>query len=196
MALVPYVVEQTSRGERSYDIYSRLLNDRIIMLCDQIDDAVASVVVAQLLYLEGQDPEKDIDLYINSPGGVITAGMAIYDTIQYIKCDVSTICMGMAASMGSFLLSSGTKGKRFALPNSEILIHQPLIAGGGISGPCTDIKIHSDHMVKTREKLNRILAQNTGKPIEQINIDTERDNYMTAQEALEYGLIDKVITNR
>ena len=195
MALVPYVVEQTSRGERSYDIYSRLLNDRIIMLCDQIDDAVASVVVAQLLYLEGQDPEKDIDLYINSPGGVITAGMAIYDTIQYIKCDVSTICMGMAASMGSFL-SSGTKGKRFALPNSEILIHQPLIAGGGISGQCTDIKIHSDHMVKTREKLNRILAQNTGKPIEQINIDTERDNYMTAQEALEYGLIDKVITNR
>jgi len=194
MALVPYVVEQTSRGERSYDIYSRLLNDRIIMLCDQIDDAVASVVVAQLLYLEGQDPEKDIDLYINSPGGVITAGMAIYDTIQYIKCDVSTICM--AASMGSFLLSSGTKGKRFALPNSEILIHQPLIAGGGISGQCTDIKIHSDHMVKTREKLNRILAQNTGKPIEQINIDTERDNYMTAQEALEYGLIDKVITNR
>ena len=194
MALVPYVVEQTSRGERSYDIYSRLLNDRIIMLCDQIDDAVASVVVAQLLYLEGQDPEKDIDLYINSPGGVITAGMAIYDTIQYIKCDVSTICMGMAASMGSFLLSSGTKGKRFALPNSEILIH--LIAGGGISGQCTDIKIHSDHMVKTREKLNRILAQNTGKPIEQINIDTERDNYMTAQEALEYGLIDKVITNR
>jgi len=191
MALVPYVVEQTSRGERSYDIYSRLLNDRIIMLCDQIDDAVASVVVAQLLYLEGQDPEKDIDLYINSPGGVITAGMAIYDTIQYIKCDVS-----MAASMGSFLLSSGTKGKRFALPNSEILIHQPLIAGGGISGQCTDIKIHSDHMVKTREKLNRILAQNTGKPIEQINIDTERDNYMTAQEALEYGLIDKVITNR
>ena len=188
MALVPYVVEQTSRGERSYDIYSRLLNDRIIMLCDQIDDAVASVVVAQLLYLEGQDPEKDIDLYINSPGGVITAGMAIYDTIQYIKCDVSTICMGMAASMGSFLLSSGTKGKR--------LIDQPLIAGGGISGQCTDIKIHSDHMVKTREKLNRILAQNTGKPIEQINIDTERDNYMTAQEALEYGLIDKVITNR
>ena len=178
MALVPYVVEQTSRGERSYDIYSRLLNDRIIMLCDQLDDAVA------------------IDLYINSPGGVITAGMAIYDTIQYIKCDVSTICMGMAASMGSFLLSSGTKGKRFALPNSEILIHQPLIAGGGISGQCTDIKIHSDHMVKTREKLNRILAQNTGKPIEQINIDTERDNYMTAQEALEYGLIDKVITNR
>ena len=184
MALVPYVVEQTSRGERSYDIYSRLLNDRIIMLCDQIDDAVASVVVAQLLYLEGQDPEKDIDLYINSPGGVITAGMAIYDTIQYIKCDVSTICMGMAASMGSFLLSSGTKGKRFALPNSEILIHQPLIAGGGISGQCTDIKIHSDHMVKTREKLNRILAQNTGKPIEQINIDVKGVDDMTDRRDL------------
>ena len=196
MALVPYVVEQTSRGERSYDIYSRLLNDRIVFLSDEVNDVTASLVVAQLLFLEAQDPDKDIDLYINSPGGVITAGMAIYDTIQYIKCDVSTICMGMAASMGSFLLSSGTKGKRFALPNSEILIHQPLIAGGGISGQCTDIKIHSDHMVKTREKLNRILAQNTGKPIEQINIDTERDNYMTAQEALEYGLIDKVITNR
>ena len=196
MALIPYVVEQTSRGERSYDIFSRLLNDRIIMLCDQIDDAVASVVVAQLLYLEGQDPEKDIDLYINSPGGVITAGMAIYDTMQYIKCDVSTICIGMAASMGSFLLSSGAKGKRFALPNSEILIHQPLIAGGGLSGPCTDIKIHSDHMVRTREKLNSILAKNTGKPIEQINADTERDNYLTAQQAMEYGLIDKVITNR
>ena len=196
MALVPYVVEQTSRGERSYDIYSRLLNDRIIMLCDQIDDAVASVVIAQLLYLEGQDPEKDIDHYINSPGGVITAGMAIYDTMQYIKCDVSTICIGMAASMGSFLLSSGAKGKRFALPNSEIMIHQPLIAGGGLSGQCTDIKIHSDHMVATRDKLNRILAQNSGKTVEQIALDTERDNYMTAQEAMEYGLIDKVITNR
>ena len=196
MALIPYVVEQTSRGERSYDIYSRLLNDRIIMLCDAVDDAVASVVVAQLLYLEGQDPEKDIDLYINSPGGSITAGMAIYDTMQYIKCDVSTICIGMAASMGAFLLSSGAKGKRFALPNSEILIHQPLIAGGGLSGQCTDIKIHSDHIVATREKLNRILAENTGKPIEQINIDTERDNYMTAQEAMEYGLIDKVIAKR
>jgi len=196
MALVPYVVEQTSRGERSYDIFSRLLNDRIIMLCDAIDDAVASVVVAQLLYLEGQDPDKDIDLYINSPGGSISAGMAIYDTMQYIKCDVSTICVGMAASMGAFLLSSGAKGKRFALPNSEILIHQPLIAGGGISGQCTDIKIHSDHIVATREKLNRILAENTGKPIEQINIDTERDNYMSAQQAMEYGLIDKVITKR
>ena len=196
MALIPYVVEQTSRGERSYDIFSRLLNDRIIMLCDAIDDAVASVVVAQLLYLEGQDPDKDIDLYINSPGGSISAGMAIYDTMQYIKCDVSTICVGMAASMGAFLLSSGAKGKRFALPNSEILIHQPLIAGGGISGQCTDIKIHSDHIVATREKLNRILAENTGKPIEQINIDTERDNYMSAQQAMEYGLIDKVITKK
>ena len=195
MALVPYVVEQTSRGERSYDIYSRLLNDRIIMLCDQIDDATASVVIAQMLYLEGQDPEKDIDLYINSPGGVISAGMAIYDTMQYIKCDVSTICIGMAASMGSFLLSSGAKGKRFALPNSEIMIHQPLISGG-LSGQCTDIKIHSDHLVRTREKLNDILAQNTGKSIEQIAVDTERDNFMSAQEALDYGLIDKVITKR
>lgn len=165
------------------------------MLCDQIDDAVASVVVAQLLYLEGQDPEKDIDLYINSPGGSITAGMAIYDTMQYIKCDVSTICIGMAASMGAFLLSSGAKGKRLSLPNSEILIHQPLISGG-LSGQCTDIKIHSDHLVRTREKMNRILSENTGKPIEQINIDTERDNYMTAQQAKEYGLVDKVITNR
>ena len=195
MALIPYVVEQTGRGERSYDIFSRLLNDRIIMLCDQINDAVASVVVAQLLYLEGQDPEKDIDLYISSPGGSITAGMAIYDTMQYIKCDVSTICIGMAASMGAFLLSSGAKGKRLSLPNSEILIHQPLISGG-LSGQCTDIKIHSDHLVRTREKMNRILSENTGKPIEQINIDTERDNYMTAQQAMEYGLIDKVITNR
>ncbi|MCR5815480.1 MAG: ATP-dependent Clp endopeptidase proteolytic subunit ClpP [Ruminococcus sp.] len=195
MALIPYVVEQTSRGERSYDIYSRLLNDRIIMLCDAIDDNVASVVVAQLLYLEGQDPDKDIDLYINSPGGSITAGMAIYDTMNYIKCDVSAICIGMAASMGSFLLSSGAKGKRFSLPNSEILIHQPLISGG-LSGQCTDIKIHSDHLVRTREKMNRILALNTGKPIEQINIDTERDNYMTAEQSLEYGLIDKIITNR
>ena len=195
MALIPYVVEQTSRGERSYDIYSRLLNDRIIMLCDAIDDNVASVVVAQLLYLEGQDPDKDIDLYINSPGGSITAGMAIYDTMNYIKCDVSTICIGMAASMGSFLLSSGAKGKRFSLPNSEILIHQPLISGG-LSGQCTDIKIHSDHLVRTREKMNRILALNTGKPIEQINIDTERDNSVTAEQSLEYGLIDKIITNR
>ena len=195
MALVPYVVEQTSRGERSYDIYSRLVNDRIIMLSDEINDTTASLVVAQLLYLEGQDPEKDIDIYINSPGGSVTAGMAIYDTIQYIKCDVSTICMGMAASMGAFLLSSGTKGKRFALPNSEIMIHQPLISGG-LSGQCTDIKIRSDHLVRTREKLNAILAENTGKPIEQVEIDTERDNYMSAEEALEYGLIDSIITKR
>ena len=177
MALIPYVVEQTGRGERSYDIFSRLLNDRIIMFSEPIDDAVASVVVAQLLYLESQDPEKDIDLYINSPGGSITAGMAIYDTIQYIKCDVSTICIGMAASMGAFLLSSGTKGKRFALPNAEIMIHQPLIGGGGLSGQCTDIKIHSDHLIRTREKMNKILAENTGKSIEQIAADTERDNY-------------------
>ncbi len=196
MALIPYVVEQTNRGERSYDIYSRLLNDRIIMLSDPIDDAVASVVVAQLLYLESQDPEKDIDLYINSPGGSITAGMAIYDTMQYIKCDVSTICIGMAASMGAFLLSSGAKGKRFALPNAEIMIHQPLIGGGGLSGQCTDIKIHSDHLVRTRDKMNRILAENTGKSIEQIAQDTERDNYLTADEAMEYGLVDKVIAHR
>ncbi len=192
MSLVPYVVEQTSRGERSYDIYSRLLNDRIIMLSEQVDDASASVVVAQLIYLEGQDPDKDIHLYINSPGGSITAGMAIYDTMQYIKCDVSTICIGLAASMGSLLLSAGAKGKRFALPNSEILIHQPLISGG-LSGQCTDIKIHSDHLVRTREKMNQILSANTGKPLDVIRQDTERDNYMTAQEAQEYGLIDKVI---
>lgn len=196
MALIPYVVEQTGRGERSYDIYSRLLNDRIIMLSDPIDDAVASVVVAQLLYLESQDPEKDIDLYINSPGGSITAGMAIYDTMQYIKCDVSTICIGMAASMGAFLLSSGAKGKRFALPNAEIMIHQPLIGGGGLSGQCTDIKIHSDHLVRTRDKMNRILAENTGKSVEQIAADTERDNYLSADEAMEYGLVDKVIAHR
>lgn len=195
MATIPYVVEQTSRGERTYDIFSRLLNDRIIMLSDQVNDTTASLVIAQLLFLEGQDPEKDIDLYINSPGGSITAGMAIYDTMQYIRCDVSTICLGMAASMGAFLLSSGAKGKRFALPNSEILIHQPLI-GGGLSGQCTDIKIHSDHLVRTREKLNKILAANTGKSIEQINIDTERDNYLTAEQAMEYGLIDKVIAHR
>ncbi len=193
--LVPYVVEQTSRGERSYDIYSRLLNDRIIMLSDQVNDATASVVVAQLLYLESQDTEKDISLYINSPGGSITAGMAIYDTMQYIKCDVSTICIGMAASMGAFLLAAGTKGKRFALPNSEIMIHQPLISGG-LSGQCTDIKIHSDHLVRTRQKMNEMLAENTGKPIEQVQADTERDNYMTAQEALDYGIIDKVIVKR
>lgn len=196
MALIPYVVEQTGRGERSYDIFSRLLNDRIIMLSEPIDDAVASVVVAQLLYLESQDPEKDIDLYINSPGGSITAGMAIYDTMQYIKCDVNTICIGMAASMGAFLLSSGASGKRFALPNAEIMIHQPLIGGGGLSGQCTDIKIHSDHLVRTRDKMNSILAKNTGKSIEQVAADTERDNYLTADEALAYGLVDKVIIHR
>lgn len=193
--LVPYVVEQTSRGERSYDIFSRLLNDRIIMLSDQVNDATASLVVAQLLYLEGQDNEKDISLYINSPGGSITAGMAIYDTMQYIKCDVSTICIGMAASMGAFLLSSGAKGKRIALPNSEIMIHQPLISGG-LSGQCTDIKIASDHLVRVRRKMNEILAANTGKPLEVIEQDTERDNYMYADEAKEYGLIDKVIAHR
>ena len=196
MSLVPYVVEQTNRGERSMDIYSRLLNDRIIILSEEVNNTTASLVIAQMLFLEGQDPEKDIFFYINSPGGVITAGMAIYDTMQYIKCDVSTICMGMAASMGAFLLSSGTKGKRLALPNSEILIHQPLIAGGGISGQCTDIKIHSDHMVYTRNKLNEILSKNTGKPLDVIERDTERDNYLTAQEAMEYGLIDKVIEHR
>ena len=196
MSLVPYVVEQTNRGERSMDIYSRLLNDRIIIMSEEVNNTTASLVIAQMLFLEGQDPEKDISFYINSPGGVITAGMAIYDTMQYIKCDVSTICMGMAASMGAFLLSSGTKGKRLALPNSEILIHQPLIAGGGISGQCTDIKIHSDHMVYTRNKLNEILSKNTGKPLDVIERDTERDNYLTAQEAMEYGLIDKVIEHR
>ncbi len=193
MALVPYVIEQTNRGERSYDIFSRLLNDRIIVLSDEVNDATASLIVAQLLYLEGQDPDKDISLYINSPGGSVTAGMAIYDTMQYIKCDVSTICMGMAASMGAFLLSSGAKGKRFALPNSEIMIHQPL---GGARGQATEIKIVADHILKTREKLNRILAENTGRSIEEIARDTERDNYLTAQEAMEYGLVDKVIAKR
>ena len=193
MALVPYVVEQTSRGERSYDIFSRLLNDRIIMLSDEVNDTTASLVVAQLLYLEGQDPEKDIDLYINSPGGSVSSGMAIYDTIKYIKCDVSTICIGMAASMGALLLSSGTKGKRFALPHSEIMIHQPLIGGGGISGQCTDVKIRADHMLRTRNSLNEILAENTGKSVEQIAIDTERDNFMDAPSALKYGLIDEII---
>ncbi|MBQ8927309.1 MAG: ATP-dependent Clp endopeptidase proteolytic subunit ClpP [Oscillospiraceae bacterium] len=195
-SLVPYVVEQTSRGERSYDIFSRLLNDRIIMLCDQVDDTTASLVVAQLLYLESQDVEKDISLYINSPGGSISAGMAIYDTMQYIKCDVSTICIGMAASMGAFLLTAGAPGKRFALPNSEIMIHQPLIGGGGLSGQCTDIKIHSDHLVRTRQKLNTLLAQHTGQPLETIERDTERDNYMSAEEAQKYGLIDQVIAKR
>lgn len=196
MSLVPYVVEQTNRGERSMDIFSRLLTDRIIILSEDVNHATASLVVAQMLFLEGQDPDKDIAFYINSPGGSITDGMAIYDTMQYVKCDVSTICLGMAASMGAFLLAAGTKGKRFALPNSEIMIHQPLIGGGGISGQCTDIKIHSDHLVRTRDKMNRILAANTGKSIEVIAQDTERDNYLTAEEALEYGLIDKVIEHR
>ena len=198
MSLVPYVVEQTSRGERSYDIFSRLLNDRIILLNEEVNSASAGVVVAQLLYLEGQDPEKDISLYINSPGGVITDGMAIYDTMQYIKCDVSTICLGMAASMGAFLLAAGTKGKRFALPNSEILIHQPLIGGqgGGLSGQTTDIKIHAEHMVYIRDKMNHMLSDYTGQPLEKIQLDTERDNYMTALEAKEYGLIDEVIAHR
>lgn len=193
MALIPYVLEQTSRGERSYDIFSRLLNDRIIMLNDQVDDTTASVIIAQLLYLEGQDPDKDISFYINSPGGSVSAGLAIYDTMKYIKCDVSTICMGMAASMGAFLLSSGTKGKRFALPNSEIMIHQP---SGGAQGQATDILIHADHIKRTRSNLNKILAENTGKPLEIIEQDTERDNFMSAVEAAEYGLIDKVITKR
>ena len=190
MATMPYVIEQTNRGERSYDIFSRLLNDRIIVLSDEVNDTTASLIVAQLLYLEGQDPEKDISLYINSPGGSVTAGMAIYDTMQYIKCDVSTICMGLAASMGAFLLSSGAKGKRYALPNSEIMIHQPL---GGARGQATDIKIVADQIIKTKERLNRILAENTGRSIEEIARDTDRDNYLTAQEACEYGLVDKVI---
>jgi ATP-dependent Clp protease, protease subunit len=193
MALVPMVVEQTSRGERSYDIYSRLLNDRIIFLADEVNDTTASLVVAQLLYLEVEDPDKDISLYINSPGGSITAGMAIYDTMNYIKCDVSTICIGMAASMGAFLLSSGAKGKRLALPNSEIMIHQPL---GGMQGQATDIKIHADRILRTRDTLNSILSKNTGKPIDVIAKDTERDNFMSAEEALNYGLIDKVIDRR
>lgn len=196
-SLVPYVVEQTARGERSYDIFSRLLNDRIVMLSDEVNDATASLVVAQLLYLEGQDPEKDISLYINSPGGSITSGFAIFDTMNYIKCDVSTTCIGMAASMGAFLLTAGAKGKRFALPNSEIMIHQPLIGGQvGLRGQTTDIKIHSDHLVRTRNKLNTILAERTGKSLEQIAQDTERDNYMTAQEAADYGLVDSVIEKR
>ena len=196
MAYIPYVVEQSSHGERSYDIFSRLLNDRIILLHDEVNSATASVVIAQLLYLEGQDPDKDIFLYINSPGGSVYDGMAIYDTMQYIKCDVSTICMGMAASMGAFLLSAGTKGKRIALPNSQIMIHQPLISGGGLSGQVTDIQIRADNLLKTKENLNRMLSENTGKDYETICRDTERDNFMTAQEALEYGIIDKVYSNR
>ncbi len=192
-ALIPYIVEQTSRGERSYDIYSRLLEDRIIFLSGEIDDAVANTVVAQLIYLEAKDPNKDINLYINSPGGSVSSGLAIYDTMNYIKCDVSTICIGMAASMGAFLLSSGAKGKRFALPNSEIMIPQPL---GGAQGQASDIKIAAEHILRTKKKLNRILAENSGKPIEQIERDTDRDNYLSAEEALNYGLIDKVFFKR
>ena len=193
MSLVPTVIEQTNRGERAYDIYSRLLKDRIIILGEEVNDVSAGLVVAQLLFLEAEDPEKDISLYINSPGGSITSGMAIYDTMQYIKCDVSTICMGMAASMGAFLLSAGAKGKRYALPNSEIMIHQPL---GGMQGQATDIKIHADRIIRIKQNLNEILAKNTGRPLEEIISDTERDNFMSAAEAAEYGLIDKVITSR
>ena len=193
MPYVPMVVEQTSRGERSYDIYSRLLNDRIVFLSDEVNDTTASLVVAQMLYLEAQDPDKDIYFYINSPGGSISAGMAIYDTMNYIKCDVSTICVGMAASMGAFLLSSGAKGKRFALPNAEVMIHQPL---GGMQGQASDIKIHADHILRIRDKMNKLLAAQTGNPLEIIERDTERDNYMTADEAAEYGLVDKVITKK
>ena len=193
MALVPVVVEQTSRGERSYDIYSRLLNDRIIFLSDEVNDVTASLVVAQMLYLEAQDPDKDIYLYINSPGGSISSGMAIYDTMNYIKCDVSTICVGMAASMGAFLLSSGAKGKRFALPNAEVMIHQPL---GGMQGQASDIKIHADHIIRIRAKLNTMLSEQTGQSLETIERDTERDNFMTADEACAYGLVDKVITKK
>lgn len=193
MALVPYVVEQTNRGERSYDIFSRLLNDRIIMLCDEVNDATASLVVAQLLYLEGQDSDKDISLYINSPGGSVTAGLAIYDTMKYIKCDVSTICMGMAASMGAFLLAAGAKGKRYALPNAEIMIHQP---SGGAQGQATDIQIQAERILQMKKSLNTILAERTGQPYEVICKDTERDNFMTAQQAMEYGLIDKVIATK
>ena len=193
MSLVPYVIEQTSRGERSYDIYSRLLKDRIIFLGEEVNDVTASLVVAQLLFLEAEDPDKDIHLYINSPGGSISAGMAIYDTMNYIKCDVSTVCIGMAASMGAFLLAGGKKGKRYALPNSEIMIHQPL---GGMQGQASDMKIHADHIIKTRERLNTVLSERTGKSIEEITRDTERDNFLSAAEAAEYGLIDKVIDKR
>jgi len=193
MSFVPYVVEQSAHGERSYDIFSRLLNDRIIVLSEDVNDTTASLVVAQLLYLEGQDPDKDISLYINSPGGSISAGMAIHDTMQYIKCDVSTICMGMAASMGAFLLASGTKGKRFALPNAEIMIHQPL---GGAKGQATDIKIHAEWILKIKDRLNRLMSEQTGQPLSVIEHDTERDNFMSADEAMKYGLIDKVIAHR
>lgn len=193
MTMIPYVIEQTSHGERSYDIFSRLLNDRIIMLNDQVNSASASVIIAQMLYLEGQDPDKDIHFYINSPGGSVSDGLAIYDTMQYIKCDVNTICMGMAASMGAFLLAAGAKGKRFALPNSEIMIHQPL---GQVQGQATDMKIHADHIIATKEKLNRILSERTGQPYEKVIVDTDRDNFLSAHEAMEYGLIDKVISGR
>ena len=193
MALVPTVIEQTNRGERAYDIFSRLLNDRIIMLCDEVNDTTASLVVAQLLFLEGQDPDKDIQLYINSPGGSVTAGMAIYDTMNYVKCDVSTTCIGMAASMGAFLLSSGAKGKRIALPNAEIMIHQPL---GGAKGQATDINIHAEWILKIKDRLNRLMSEQTGQPLSVIEHDTERDNFMSADEAMKYGLIDKVIAHR
>ena len=193
MALVPTVIEQTNRGERAYDIFSRLLHDRIIMLCDEVNDTTASLVVAQLLFLEGQDPDKDIQLYINSPGGSVTAGMAIYDTMNYVKCDVSTTCIGMAASMGAFLLSSGAKGKRIALPNAEIMIHQPL---GGAKGQATDIKIHAEWILKIKDRLNRLMSEQTGQPLSVIEHDTERDNFMSADEAMKYGLIDKVIAHR
>ena len=193
MSLVPYVVEQTSRGERSYDIFSRLLNDRIIFLSEEVNDTTASLVVAQLLYLEAQDPDKDIQFYINSPGGSVTSGMAIYDTMQYVKCDVSTICIGMAASMGAFLLSSGARGKRFALPNSEIMIHQP---SGGFQGQATDIQIHAEYILRMKKHLKEIMAANTGRTLEEVQAATERDNFLTAQEALEFGLIDQVITKR
>ncbi len=193
LSLVPTVIEQTNRGERAYDIFSRLLNDRIVVLSEEVNDVTASLVVAQLLFLEGQDPEKDISFYINSPGGSVSAGFAIYDTMQYIKCDVSTICLGMAASMGAFLLAAGAPGKRFALPNAEIMIHQPL---GGAQGQASDIKIMSDHILRTRDKLNRILAERTGKPLEEIERDTDRDNFMTAEEACAYGLVDKVLYKR
>lgn len=193
MSLVPYVIEQTSKGERSYDIYSRLLNDRIVMLTEEVNDVTASLVVAQLLHLEGQDPSKDISLYINSPGGSVTAGLSIYDTMRYIKCDVSTICMGLAASMGAFLLAAGAKGKRYSLPNSDIMIHQP---SGGAQGQATDVMIHADHIIRTKKKLNEILAENTGQPLEIIERDTERDNFMSAHDACKYGLVDKVIDKR
>lgn len=196
MSTIPYVIEQTSRGERSYDIFSRLLSDRIVFLGEEVSDVSASLIIAQMLFLEAQDPGRDIQLYINSPGGSVTAGFAIYDTMQYIKCDVSTICIGLAASFGAFLLAGGAKGKRIALPNAEIMIHQPAIHGNGIQGQATDIKIVSDHMQKSKQRLNRILAENTGKTIEEIAKDTERDNYMSAKEALKYGLIDKIIDKR